>query len=203
MGILAPPVICSNLGSVRERSTENSFAPSCFLEFPPAFCVAFTSTRCPVSTNASPAPRWYKLGVQGRRDGSQGSGVGSRDSSEPGQSSRQGVEGMGRARCPDTPAPASAPAPNRGRGGEGPRPALPRRGERMERAAALQDARREAGRRRAAPVRRGRGPRPRGGEQGAARRMAKRLDHGTAAAPGRPRKRSGARRPDYFLFVCF
>lgn len=114
----------------------------------------------------SPEPRWRKLGVQGRHEGSQGSAVGSPDRSEPCQASRLGG-GLGR---PDSPAPRSAtppplPAtsqragsfPRTGRGGASP---APRRGEPRGagRGAAARELR-DAGRRGAAPVRRGRGSR--------------------------------------------
>lgn len=136
----------------------------------------------------SPEPRWRKLGVQGRHEGSQRSAVGSPDRSEPCQASRLGG-GLGR---PDSPAPrsatpppsppqASAPAPSRGLGGEGPRRRL-EEASRGERAAGLQ--------RESSGTLGGAALRPCGGDaglgaggEGAARPPGKRRDRCTAASP--------------------
>lgn len=160
-------------------------------------------------TEASPAPRGYKLGVPGRHEESQGLGVGSQNRSEPCHSSR--LEG-GAPRHPRAPQRTLSPLPTtRPRAGSYPRTgrggasagASSRRGAECS---GPRGSRASSGRLEGVALRLcgGEAGLGAGGEQGAARPTGKRRDCRAAAAPASPRKRTGTRLPAfYFIYLFF
>lgn len=144
----------------------------------------------------SPAPRWRKLGVQGRHEGSQGSAVGSPGRSEPCQASRL-EGGLGR---PDCPAPRSAPPPPPDRAGRGLAGASSER--RAEGSGPQGSSARAPGRWKARRCACAAGTRV--SALGASKGPRSRLGSGESAAPPPrlpgPRKRTGSRLPAAFFF---